>query len=227
MGRRGHGYGSEDHFIRYRAKHPEFIDSYVTAVLPQPDGAISWLYPSETTTAEATEEPKDLSFVDLTERQDEKWRDFWPSPGNRRWDGVARWNGEWLLFEAKANEREFISHRADASPRSLSQIIVALDEVKRYLRVPQDSVWHKDYYQYANRIAVLYFLNVVAKIPARLIFLYFTGDAFPDGRPCPQNDQDWRPLIGKCHAELKLPEVHPLSDRIHDVFVPVPAPADE
>ncbi len=216
MGQRGHGYGSEDHFIRYRTDHPGLLDSYIKAALPRPSD-ITWLYPAQG----IAEEPKDLTFVDFTESQLKQWRAFWPNPGNRRWDGVARCAEEWLLFEAKANESELCSPGTGALPPSLRQITRALDEVKLFLGVPSETVWHGRYYQYTNRLAALYFLNIVAKIPARLVFLYFTGDVFPDGRPCPQSEQAWRPLIGKCHAELKLPDTHRLSDRTHDVFAPV------
>lgn len=216
MGQRGHGYGSEDHLIRYRIDHPDLMDSYLKVALPHLTD-ITWLYPAQG----VAEEPKDLTFVDFTEQQLKQWHAFWPNPGNRSWDGVARCNTEWLLFEAKANETELCSPGTSASPLSLVRITKALNEVKLFLGVPSETVWHGRYYQYANRLAALYFLNVVVKIPARLIFLYFTGDVFPDGRPCPQNEQDWTLLISRCHAELKLPHTHKLSDRTHDVFVPV------
>jgi hypothetical protein len=216
MGQRGHGYGSEDHFIRYRTDHPGLLDSYLKVALPHLTH-ITWLYPAPG----VAEEPKDLTFVEFTEQQLKQWHAFWPSPGNRSWDGVARCNGEWLLFEAKANETELCSQGTSASPPSLLRITRALNEVELFLGVPSETVWHERYYQYANRLAALYFLNVVANIPARLVFLYFTGDVFPDGRPCPQNEQEWRLLITRCHAELKLPERHKLSDRTHDVFVPI------
>jgi hypothetical protein len=64
MGRRGHGYGSENHFIRYMTDHPELPDSYIKAALPHP-GDISWLYPAQG----APGAPKDLTFVDFTEPQ--------------------------------------------------------------------------------------------------------------------------------------------------------------
>jgi len=216
MGRRGSGYGSEDHFIRYRLDDSNVLDSYVKAVLPHA-GGITWLYPAQG----VAEEPKDLAFIHLTEEQLRQWNAFWPNPGNRSWDGIASCDGEWLLFEAKANENELCSPGTNASPRSLQQITKALEEVKLFLGIPSATVWHQRYYQYANRLAVLYFLNVVAHIPARLIFVYFIGDVFPDGRPCPQTEQVWRLLISKCHAELGLPERHRLSDRMHEVFIPV------
>jgi hypothetical protein len=219
MSQRGHGYGSEDHFIHYRTDYPDVLDSYIRLALAYP-ADITWLYPAQG----VAEEPKDLTFVNFTEPQLKQWHAFWPSPGNRSWDGVAHCNGEWLLFEAKSNEAELCSPGTSASPASLAHITKALNQVKLFLGVPGEAVWHGHYYQYANRLAALYFLNVVANISARLIFLYFTGDVFPDKRPCPQDEQAWRLLINRCHVELKLPDKHKLSDRTHEVFVPVTAP---
>ena len=76
MGQRGHGYGSEDHFIRYRTDHPAVLDSYIKAALPH-HSDITWLYPAQG----RAEEPKDLTFVDLTESQLRQWRAFWPKSG--------------------------------------------------------------------------------------------------------------------------------------------------
>jgi hypothetical protein len=215
MGRRGQGYGSEDNFIEYRTKHCQLLDSRIQSILPNP-GELAWLYPRQS----ARNEPKDLTFISMSEEQLRLWHGFWPKRGNRSWDGVARCNEEWLLFEAKANAAELFSPGTGASTGSLKQIIDAFDEAKRYLAVPAETVWQQSYYQYANRIAVLYFLNIIAKIPARLVFLYFVGDVFPDGRACPQNEPEWRPLISQCHSVLKLPHSHQLSDRIHELFVP-------
>lgn len=83
------------------------------------------------------------------------------------------------------------------------------------------ATWTGPYYQYANRIAALYFLNEVALIPARLLFIYFIGDSFPDGRYCPKTEGDWKPLIDRCHRVLGIPAAHPLSTRIVDVFLPI------
>jgi hypothetical protein len=44
--------------------------------------------------------------------------------------------------------------------------------------IPMD----RQYYQYANRLAVLHFLNAIANVPARLLHIYFTGDVFPCAR---------------------------------------------
>ena len=80
------------------------------------------------------------------------------------------------------------------------------------------------YYQYANRLAFLYFLNVIARVPARLVFLYFTGDRFPDGRPCPATIERWNELINARRLTLGLEHEHALTDRVHTIFLPCAAP---
>jgi hypothetical protein len=55
----------------------------------------------------------------------------------------------------------------------------------------------------------------------RLLHVYFTGDRFPDNRECPADAEAWRVLIDARRLTLGLPKEHPLSDRVHEVFLPV------
>jgi len=77
------------------------------------------------------------------------------------------------------------------------------------------------YYQHANRLAVLYFLVVEARVAARLVEIFITGDCFPDERPCPQSQAEWEPLIEARRVTLGLPTQHPLRERISRFFLPV------
>lgn len=95
------------------------------------------------------------------------------------------------------------------------------------LGVNRHFAWTMTYYQYANRLAALHFLTE-QRIRAHLVFLYFTGETFPDGTPCPQSEANWRELIRASHLTLglltpseadKLSE-HPLGGRVHEVFLP-------
>ncbi len=221
MGRRGPGYGSEDNLLRYRAERPAELDAAILTAISRP-GHLKWVYPG----AQATE-PRDLDFLIFTSQQEQKWRSFWPDPGNRRWDGVATLGSEWLLLEAKANATEFQSPPSGARAESRAQICNALEETKRYMGAQPGADWYRTFYQYANRLAVLYFLNILASIPARLVFVYFIGDRFPDGRPCPQSKDEWDPLIQRCHEALGLSPGYPLVERVHDVFIPALRVAEE
>jgi hypothetical protein len=164
----------------------------------------------------------------LTDRPDvlALWKDFWPQRGRAQtWDGAARLlhrgdQIEWLLIEAKANKVEFVTPPTGASSNGgRAQILKSLNHVKSALGVHRHYPWHGTYYQYANRLAALYFLNEVAKVPARLLHIYFTGDCFPDGRECPASPEDWRRLIEARDITLGLLEEHPLSSRCHELFL--------
>jgi hypothetical protein len=79
--------------------------------------------------------------------------------------------------------------------------------------------WTGTYYQYANRLACLWFLRS-SGIDARLVFVYFTGDRFPDATPCPATRDEWEKLLEARRLTLALPSRHALSPFEHDVFLP-------
>jgi hypothetical protein len=61
-------------------------------------------------------------------------------------------------------------------------------------------------------------------ISARLVFVYFTGDAFPDGTPCPATEEEWERLIEARRLTLGLPRRHALSEYEHHVVIPALRP---
>lgn len=188
------------------------------------DGPIDWSYP---VAGETRPEFTGLSFLELDAQQQTAWEGFWPQSGTPpSWDAVARVSsaGIWLLIEAKANHPEFCSSPCGAGSRaSLDIIRGSLGETKTSLGVHRFYRWEGTYYQYANRIALLHFLQKIG-VAAHLVFLYFFGDQFPDGTPCPGSPACWQERIHACHLTLGLPDQHRLSPWIHDVFLPVPAP---
>jgi len=220
MGTRGEGHGSEDHLGKYRELHPAGLDDAIRKATGL-TGPVEWIYPA---TGE-TREPKGLNF--LVGRPDvvAAWKKFWPQTGNQqRWDGIARCGDDWLLIEAKANHPEFCTPPCGAKADSRKTIEKALGALKVALGVHRHFTWLGSYYQYANRLAVLYFLTRKVKppVPARLVFLHFVGDKFPDGRPCPATEAEWLALIDARRMTLGLPHSHALTNRVHEVFLAVP-----
>lgn len=214
-------YGSEYHLRRCLTEagtRTQLLEAVLRSI--QQAGKVVRIQP------EGGKEWKGMNFLRDHPLVMRKWKKFWPQRGNPpNWDAVARLDSEWLLFEAKANHPEFCSPPCGAvSPKSREIIRKALGQTKAYLGVHRDFPWLGTYYQYANRIACLHFLNSIANVPAHLIFVYFTGDRFPDARRCPETEAEWRRLIEACHLTLGLPERHRLSDRIHEVFFPVLRP---
>jgi hypothetical protein len=94
-----------------------------------------------------------------------------------------------------------------------------LNRTKGPLGVHKDVSWIHSYYQYANRLAILDFLRQ-NDIDACLVFIYFTGDRFPDARTCPASETEWKRLIEARRLTLGLPKTHHLSRYEYDLFVP-------
>ena len=227
MSQIGDGYGSEFHLRRILAEDPGTLSSAVLGACGLPNASLEWLpFPRDSKSPSGDRELRGMEFV--TERRDvlEAWKTWWPQSGRPPcWDAIGRLTyedvTEWVLLEAKANHVEFCSPPTGAGDSSRRTIEDALKETKRYLGVHRAFRWTDTYYQYANRLASLYFLQIKMKEPARLVFLYFGGDAFPDQRPCPEGRREWEPLLSACHQTLGLPEEHALSARVHDVFLEV------
>jgi hypothetical protein len=218
MGKMGEHHGSERHLLTYRQLQPAALDEAIRQATGL-TGPMQWIYP---TTAKARE-PKGVNF--LTDRPDvvAAWKKFWPQTGNQqRWDGIARCGDEWLLIEAKANHPEFCTPPCGAKADGRKKIQKALGEVKAALGVHRHFTWLGSYYQYANRLAILYFLakEIDPPVAARLVFVHFLGDQFPDARPCPATEGEWLSLIEARRLTLGLPHCHAVSGRVHEVFLP-------
>ena len=108
------------------------------------------------------------------------------------------------------------------SPTSIQKIGRAFEEVKIGLGASPGADWKNGYYQAANRIATLHFLQREG-IPARMLFIYFLGDHH-SGMECPGTEEDWKPAIAAQWEHLGLPPSHRLADRIHGLFLPISEP---
>lgn len=143
-------------------------------------------------------------------------RRFWPKNGPQ-WDALASLTGNTgpgaLLVEAKAHPAE-LSTPCGASPASRERIRASLETVRTYMGAAE-SDWLGWSYQLANRLAFLYSLNEVARVPAWLALISFINDRShrPTGLP------EWRRLH---QAALRSLGIHPscrLLDRIIPVFL--------
>ncbi len=83
--------------------------------------------------------------------------------------------------------------------------------------------WMGPYYQFYNRLAFLHFLREQNGIPARLLFVYFLGDKFPEGRAevCPETEEEWQPALEEIERTIGWTAGNPLADHVHKLFLPV------
>lgn len=109
---------------------------------------------------------------------EEKRSGFWPKNGPQ-WDGIAiikNSDGEKgvLLIEAKAHTSETNSNIGAKSIESISKIKESIARAQGYYNImPND--WTQTYYQLGNRIAYLYFMNVILNIPTWLVLINFVN----------------------------------------------------
>jgi hypothetical protein len=150
---------------------------------------------------------------------------FWPS-GGPHWDGLAITStGEVLLVEAKANVVEFATDPCGAkSAESKRLILDSLGEVQQFMGIGEKrrrpELWFNAFYQYANRIAHLYFIRELNGIPAHLVFLDFIND--PDsGEGAVRSAGEWKSLVRLAEACLGITATKPLMKYVHHIHFDV------
>ena len=202
-------------------RRPEVLDEVIAAALGLgQDEVFRWLSPVG---SEGFTEYRDQAFLDLLaiDTPHRRLEQFWPK-GGPVWDGLARTSGgRCLLVEAKANIPEFNSSPSASSEASLTTIKQALDETRSFLRVRSETDWSRCFYQYANRLAHLYFLRELNEVAAALVFVYFTGDTTIPGR-VPVSRAGWEAAIELAIHHLGVHTSTPwLRQNLVDVFVDV------
>jgi hypothetical protein len=140
---------------------------------------------------------------------------FWPKKGPQ-WDALGRYNNKLFIVEAKANIPELKSPKTKASGDSKILIEKSLNEVKKYLNIDISYNWLDKYYQYINRIAHLYYLRVLNRLNAYLIFVYFLNDTSVNG---PKTIEEWENEIIELHKKIGLKNDNLLSNFILDIFI--------
>ena len=179
MAEMGDGFGSECHLLRYLGRHRNQLDQLVVAATGA--DSVRWLdFHFDPEKLWPDGEREGLDFLPEDHPALAAWEKYWPQQGTQpNWDAVGivtiRGHDEWLLVEAKAHLGEVISDCRAIERGGRSKIQEALDELKQELDVPTERDWLRRHYQYANRLAVLYFLSK-NDVPARLLHIYFVGD---------------------------------------------------
>jgi hypothetical protein len=161
---------------------------------------ITWFSPKEDDDyAEyQDQEPLDMMSVSLKHKDLDT---FWPQRGPV-WDGLGKSSrGDIILVEAKAHTKEADSPCQASSPQSLALIKRSLADTAEYFGAASAENWLQEDYQYANRLAHLYFLWQLNKISTWLVFMYFVNDAEMGG---PKTEREWRPIIDDTHMRLGL-----------------------
>lgn len=135
---------------------------------------------------------------------------FWPARGPQ-WDGLARFPGGVVLAEAKAHLREFDTPPSAAGPASAQRIAAAFARVQTALGVTPSAPWERRFYQYANRLAHLWWLRAQG-INAHLLLIGFLNDPDLNG---PATAAEWQGAVALAEAELGLSPLAAVLHHLH------------
>ena len=191
-------------------QRPEMVEEGLRTLVGSRE-SVEWLSPLSEDQFAEYRDGSALKLLGVSKLQ-RPLRDFWPARGPQ-WDAVARVGEALVLVEAKAHIPELFSSPSLAkNETSCRKIESALAETKRWLRARPGLDWSERFYQYANRLAHLYFLREVNGLNAHLVFLYFVGDRERKG---PTDPREWEAATAVLHEALgirgrKVPGMHHL-----------------
>jgi len=174
-------------------------------------GPVTWLSPLR---SDDYAEYRDAAFLDLLGlgALHPALADFWPR-GGPQWDALGRAGPAVVLVEAKAHLREFMTTPSQAAPPSLRKIRAAFSAIQADLGIDPPSDWSRIFYQYANRLAHLWWLRRQG-VEAHLLFVSFLGDDTP-GIEGPVRHETWEAAFALADHALGLPARHRLSAFVH------------
>jgi len=196
-------------------RSPSSLDSRIREGGFLPEGKfISWLSPLATDNYAEYRDAGFLERLDLSAHK-EGLLQFWPSRGPQ-WDalGVQQDLQRCYLVEAKANIPELVSTCQAKDPVSIRRIEESLNITREHFCIDSNLTWLHGSYQYANRLAHLYFLREVAKVDAVLVLVYFLNDP----TYLPTSHEAWQ---GALTLQKKLMGIssHILQKSVCEIFV--------
>ena len=196
--------------------YPDIIDQHLLNYFELDANRIEWVSPIKQSNYEEYRDDDFLKVLGLDNYK--KMLDkFWPKRGPQ-WDALGKINSEKGVFlvEAKANIPEIISEVKAKSSISIYKIQNSLSLVRDYLNCKSSLSWESLFYQYANRIAHLYFLRNVCKLNAYLVFIYFVNDY----SHISTSEEEWKGALRLQKLLMGL-TAHKLQKYISELFIDV------
>lgn len=158
----------------------EFLTARLETLLGERN--LQWFSPLEAESFKEYQLKEPKIFSNVLGLSREEFRDkfsFWPT-NQPHWDAIAAAEKILYLFEAKAHVKETFSRMTATNPESVKKISTALrttfDELSR---AGDFATWTEKFYQLANRLTFLQFMNrmTLPKIErVELVLLNVTDD---------------------------------------------------
>ena len=194
----------------------EILDKKLSEVLEK-EININWKSPIKDDQYAEYRDEDFLRILDIESKINSPLEKFWSKRGPQ-WDALGIDDEKIFLVEAKANLPEVVSPPTVAGKESKSKILTSFSELKEYLNINNTIDWSGTFYQYANRIAHLYFLRVLNGINAYLVNIYFINDNSVAG---PKSIDEWRGALTIIKHYLGIPKKNKLEKYMIDIFIDV------
>ena len=210
-------HGSQKDLQLLANQHQDILNRELSKILDKTI-ELEWLSPLKDDDYAEYVDQDFINRLDINSQIIKPLKEFWPN-GGANWDGLAKDNKTIFLIEAKAHiSEQMIETTGASSEKSLALIEKSLEDTKAFLNIKSDISWcKKNYYQYANRIAHLYYLRELNKIDAHLLFIYFLNDKTVTEKS--ETKEDWKKAINEVYKSLKLEKNNKFSDFIHHIFI--------
>jgi len=203
--------GSEYHLLRYLGRHRNELNSKIlknTNINNELDYDMEWL---DFGFFQDTVFDAELTGVDflihsnarIYDKVLKEWKKYWPQTGNcQNWDGVIHLNPlvpkskkmeKWVVVEAKAHLGE-LGSSSGAGHKSRAIIENAFNETKEFFGIKTKNDWLDNYYQLANRLAFIYFMQK-NNIDVSLLNIYFINGWLNDKEKNVSSQKIWEEKI--------------------------------
>jgi hypothetical protein len=198
-------------------EHPNSFSKAIIKKLNVKSGKIEWLSPLK---EDGYAEYSDSGFINRLGINSLKINldKFWPKNGPQ-WDALGKGDKrEIFLVESNADIPEIVTQGLEArNTKPVRVIKKSLETAKSYLEIKNKTDWSGTFYQYTNRLAHLYYLRILNRIPAYLVLVYFIGDETVSG---PKTIEEWKAAITVMKKHLGVGK-HKLSKYIAEIYIQV------
>lgn len=229
----GYCYGSEWQLLRFLGHRRDYLCRIIQEGTSFKNDIVWADYPLDEKRKSQDGEWKGAYIPTLMARGDwgeieRKWKEFWPcsnsQQGQPSWDGAFTCGEEIVIVEAKAHISELKSVGCGAEKDRRAKITAALDRAKEYFGADKGNDWLDRYYQMANRLAFICFLNEVCGVKAKLLGIYFLGGMdkakSTDKRAkSVKHIQDWREAINEEYTALGIKDNGKVKEYAQSVFI--------
>ncbi len=222
MGKMAMGYGSEFHLLRFLGRHRNELTEKVLGAFGVQDNNLEWFDFKYDAKNRSDKEFVGIEFLKPNRNIESAWNAYWPQSGTaQNWDAIAKLGEEWILVEAKARAGEMQSDCGASSALSKTKIEKAFEETKSYFGIMSSDDWTKKYYQKANRISFLHFLEM-NDIKAKMLFIYFVNGFEKQGTTeSVGSEYEWQCLINEQDNYLGIEDNLKLKNLIRNLFIDV------